>query len=233
MKTTASRMLATFRLLAIWLAMTGTAVATLPDDGRFRLLTLDGYHVKWGDAALGAGATVTYAFVNTPRRFDGERNCEELVPIEQLAVRHGISLETLYEEAAAAFRLWETAADIKFLEADDPDRADILIGAQGRPRGRAYANVISGGDGAQGVRVIQQAVACLNPEHHWKVGFDGNIEAYDIRYTLVHEIGHAIGLDHAGRSGQVMSFSYDEAHYDLQPGDIRGAQMLYGVRRPH
>nr|WP_276610990.1 matrixin family metalloprotease [Wenzhouxiangella sp. XN24] len=211
--------------------MSAAAVATPPGDARFRLLKLDGYHVKWGTAEFGAGATVTYAFVNVPRRFDGARNCEELVPVDALARQHRISLAILHEEAAAAFRMWERVANISFRRAENPDEADILIGAQGRPRGRAYANVIPRGDKADGIQGIQQAVACLNPEHRWKVGFDGNIESFDIRYTLVHEIGHAIGLDHAGPSGQVMSFSYDEAHYELQPGDIRGAQMLYGIRR--
>jgi hypothetical protein len=63
------------------------------------------------------------------------------------------------------------------------------------------------------------------------VGFDGNTRVYDLRYTFVHEIGHAIGLDHPGPSGQVMSFRYDEQHRDLQAGDLNGVTMLYGNAR--
>lgn len=207
----------------------GIATATISSDGGFRLLKLDGYHVKWGDSALGAGATVRYAFVDAPRRFDGARNCRELVPMDDLAMRHGISLMTLQEETAAAFLVWEEAANITFVRVADADRADILIGAQGQPVGRAYANVQYQAGSHDGVRVIDQALVCLNPDHRWKVGFDGDIEVYDIRYTLVHEIGHAIGLDHPGPSGQVMSFGYSEQYSDLQPGDFRGVQLLYGV----
>jgi hypothetical protein len=95
--------------------------------------------------------------------------------------------------------------------------------------GRAYANVVYQPGADDDVKLIDQALVCLNPEQRWKVGFDGNIEVYDIRYTLIHEIGHAIGLDHPGPSGQVMSFSYDEAYLGLQAGDFRGVQLLYGV----
>jgi hypothetical protein len=214
--------------LACSLAM-GIATASISGDGGFRLLKLDGYHVKWGDRALGAGATVSYAFVDALRHFDGARNCGELVPLDELAMRHGISQVTLQEEAAAAFRVWEEAANITFVPVDDPDRADILIGAQGQPVGRAYANVEYQPGGVDGVRAIDQALICLNPDQRWKVGFDGDIEVYDIRYTLVHEIGHAIGLDHPGPSGQLMSFRYSEEYSDLQPGDFRGVQLLYGV----
>ena len=28
-----------------------------------------------------------------------------------------------------------------------------------------------------------------------KIGFDGNLNIYDVRYTLMHEIGHGIGLE--------------------------------------
>ncbi len=203
--------------------------ATASIDSTYRLLRFDGQHVKWGEAELGAGAKVKYAFVDAPRQFAGARNCGVLVPIERLAIRHGISQATLQAEAAAAFRVWEQAANITFVPIDEPDRADILIGAQGHPAGRAYANVEYQSAGNDGVSVIDRAQICLNPYHGWKVGFDGNVDVYDIRYTLVHEIGHAIGLDHAGPSGQVMSFRYTEQFSDLQPGDLRGVQKLYGV----
>ncbi len=219
---------------AILLALTcqfaaGITSAAASSDGSFRLLTLDGYHVKWGDSALGVGAEVRYAFVDAKMHFDGARNCRELVPMDNLARRHGISRETLQEEAAAAFLVWEKAANITFVPVDDPGEADILIGAQGQPVGRAYANVEYQPGSNEKVRAIDQALVCLNPDHRWKVGFDGDIKVYDIRYTLVHEIGHAIGLDHPGPSGQVMSFSYREEYSDLQTGDFSGVQMLYGA----
>lgn len=207
----------------------GIAGATIGSDGSFRLLELDGYHVKWGQSTLGAGATVSYAFVEVPMRFDGARNCGELVPMTGLTTRNGISETTLRAETLAAFRAWEEAANITFIPLDDPGQADILIGAQGRPVGRAYANVMYQPGSGDGVRAIDRALVCLNPEQDWKVGFDGNAEVYDLRYTLVHEIGHAIGLDHPGPHGQIMSFGYSEDYRGLQRGDFHGVQLLYGV----
>ncbi len=216
-------------LAAISIFSAGIATASASSDRNFRLLQLDGHHVKWGDSELGAGATVRYAFVDSPRRFDGARNCNDLVPMDHLALRHGISQAALRAETAAAFRVWEEAANITFVPVADIGQADILIGAQGRPTGRAYANVEFQPGSTHGVGVIKRALICLNPHHPWKVGFDGDTDVYDIRYTLVHEIGHAIGLDHPGPSGQIMSFRYTERFSDLQPGDYRGVQMLYGA----
>lgn len=207
----------------------GIAGATIVGDGSFRLLRLDGYHVKWGENALGAGATVSYAFVDFPMSFDGARNCSDLVPMTGLATHNGISEATIHAETAAAFRAWEEAANITFRLVDDPEQADILIGAQAQPVGRAYANVMYQPDSSDGVKAIDRALVCLNPDQRWKVGFDGDVDVYDVRYTLVHEIGHAIGLDHPGPYGQIMSFGYNEKHSGLQPGDFHGVQLLYGV----
>ncbi|ALP54838.1 hypothetical protein Tel_10810 [Candidatus Tenderia electrophaga] len=196
-------------------------------EAGYRLLELDGYKVKWGERRLGAGASVSYAFAGKTLRFDDARNCRDLAPIDAL-FGGNLSRETLARETAAAFRVWERAAGLSFHEVDDAREADIILGAQGQPRGRAFANVSYAPDPEEGVRAIEQALVCLNPDHEWKVGFDGDEDVYDIRYTLIHEIGHAIGLDHPGPSGQVMAFRYTEAFDDLQPGDLRGVQLLYG-----
>lgn len=193
----------------------------------FRLLKLDGHKVKWGEPRLGTGATISYAFVTQAMHFDQARNCADLGPIDTLTGDH-LSMAQLAEEAAAAFLVWERAADLSFHPVSDPATAQILIGAQGQPTGRAFANVRHAIASLGEFQAIEQALVCLNPDHDWKVGFDGNKEVYDIRYTLVHEIGHAIGLDHPGASGQVMGFRYTESFTDLQAGDLRGARLLYG-----
>ena len=195
----------------------------------YRLLELEGYLVKWGEQKLGAGATISYAFADETLHFDNARNCGVLAPMKALSGQD-LSFETLVQETAAAFRIWERAADLSFHRVADARDADIILGAQGLPLRRAFANVTFAPHDEGAVRAIDQALVCLNPEQKWKVGFGGDMETYDIRYTLIHEIGHAIGLDHPGPSGQVMGFRYTEKFPGLQPGDLRGIQHLYGDR---
>ena len=212
--------------VAILLPLSFTLPAHASESG-YRLLELDGHLVKWGDRRLGVGASVSYAFAREHLRFDDAINCRDMTSIESLS-GESLSMETLARETAAAFQVWERAASLSFYEVDDVRDADIVLGTQGRPRGRAFASVTYAPNPEDGVRAIEQALVCLNPNHEWKVGFDGDEEVYDIRYTLVHEIGHAIGLDHPGPSGQVMAFRYTEDFNDLQSGDLMGVQRLYG-----
>ncbi|GAB3023463.1 hypothetical protein GCM10027098_19510 [Bowmanella dokdonensis] len=191
------------------------------------MLELEGGKVKWGEQRLGTGASISYAFADEPLAFAKARNCGELAPVEKL-LGNNISRQTLVRETAAAFRVWERVAGLSFHQVSHTQDADIIFGAQGKPEGRAFANVSYEPDASEGIRTIKQALLCLNPEHKWKVGFDGDVDVYDLRYTLIHEIGHALGLDHPGRSGQVMAFRYTEAFDDLQPGDLLGIQILYG-----
>ena len=155
----------------------------------------------------------------------------------------------------SALRAWESVANITFVEIADPARANIVIGAADDPGGHAFANLsyrskkgltpvtmalgkpeaakaqalgTEGGDGS--IVPIDQSYVCLNPKMRWKSGFDGNLDVYDLRHTFMHEIGHAIGLDHPGATGAVMAFRYDEGVRELQPSDIAGIQRLYGPR---
>ncbi|SFR39102.1 Matrixin [Marinobacter gudaonensis] len=203
-------------------------LASEQQDG-YRLLELEGYLVKWGEQQLGTGAKISYAFADETLEFDNARNCGVLAPMRALSSQN-LSFEMLVKETAAAFRVWERAADLSFHRVANARDADIILGAQGEPHRRAFANVTFAPREKDGVRAIDQSLVCLNPEQKWKIGFDGDMETYDIRYTLIHEIGHAIGLDHPGPSGQVMGFRYTENFPELQPGDLRGIRHLYGIR---
>jgi hypothetical protein len=197
----------------------------------YRHLVLDGHALKWGKPVLGTGAAVTYALVDREKRFPGARNCSAIAPIDRMLARNGVSTGSFARELGAALRVWEGAADITF-SAADPATADILIGVQLDPVGFAFANVeYDKTEAGQGPRSISRSMVCFNPTRNWKVGFDGDLDVYDLRYTLIHEIGHAIGLDHPAIAGQLMAYKYGEKFRVLQAGDIRGVETLYGPRR--
>ncbi len=52
-----------------------------------------------------------------------------------------ISQEAARRELRAAFEAWEAAANVTFVEVDDPSTANIVVGAQGIPEGKAFANL--------------------------------------------------------------------------------------------
>lgn len=216
--------------LALLLNCQASRAEDAPAAGDHKLLRLGGSWVKWGSPVIGTRARVTYALATRRMDFPNARNCRSIVPVEALLQESGISPQDFRRELRAAFDAWSRAADVTFVPVDDPARADIVIGAQRRPRGRAFTDVSYGALIQDKTRRIRRSLVCLNPAIRWKVGFDGNVDIYDLRYTLIHEIGHAIGLDHPGPSGQIMSFKYHEDFRGLQPGDIHGASLLYGRR---
>ena len=171
----------------------------------------------------------------------GAINCADIVPVDGLLAASRIPRSVFEAQVDAAFAAWAAVADITFTRIADPAAADIVIGAEGVAGGRAFTNVATAlggqptlqnvGGVATGRAAISRSLICLNAQQPWKVGFDGNLKVYDLRYALMHEIGHAIGLDHPDSPNAVMDFHYTEAFSSLQPGDIAGAVALYGARR--
>lgn len=197
---------------------------------RWRALIIDGATVFWPQTDGTSSLVLRYAFATSTIHNDSAINCRIVQPLDAISSQNGIGHSNLRAAAGAAFRRWEQAAALNFIEVDDASQADIVIGAQGDPHGFAFTNVDLGASLGEGRRAIAHASICLNPERHWKIGFDGNLSSYDLVHTLTHEIGHAIGLDHPGARGSVMAFRYDELHSGLSAGDIVGVTAIYGAR---
>lgn len=208
-----------------------TARAGDPGDG-FRRLHIAQSPVGWPAPPAGAPLVLRYAIADRELSDTGAVNCGGMRAPEGLLARSGIDESSFRRAIAEAFRRWQEAAGIAFEPAESPADADIVIGEQVNPAGRAYTNVTLAKTWEGPSRPIVAASICLNPEQPWKVGFDGNLVAYDLVHTLTHEIGHAIGLDHPSGRGHVMSFRYDESRDGLSEGDVMGAVVLYGARPP-
>ena len=210
-------------------AAAGVAVAG--EASNFKILKLEGNSVRWQKSGAGFEMpVVTYSLVSGAVEFPGARNCRKMINLDGLTASSQVAMTAMREEISAAFAMWESVAGISFREAADPSKADILIGAQADPEGWAFADVFYDTHSPNEVKPISRSLVCLNPAKRWKIGFDGDLKTYDLRYTIAHEIGHAIGLDHPSSAGSIMGYRYEERFRDLQPGDVQGAVALYGPR---
>lgn len=218
--------------LAAMLMAALPAIAQQPRNpfGSFRQLKLDGNYVRWPLPKQG-DLTLTYKVLDGFQAFEGARNCRRMNGIDGVEHSSRIERAAFMTELKTAFEMWEAAADIRFREAAPGEQANILIGTQADPEGWAFADVFYDPGASGAVKPISLALVCLNPKKTWKIGFDGDLKVYDLRYTLAHEIGHAIGLDHPNTPGQIMGYRYEENFRELQTGDISGAAALYGPPR--
>lgn len=55
---------------------------------------------------------------------------------------------------------------------------------------------------------------------------------FDLFTVVLHELGHALGLQHTSVPGSVMQAQYFGARRTLGPDDLAGIQALYGVPEP-
>lgn len=177
---------------------------------------------KWGPAAMGTGATVTWSIMAGGIATDGGPS-----------VALGSFMPAGFHGAiSAAFAAWSAVANITFIEVPDSGlpfndpgatAGDIRIGGHtfDGPFGTLAHGFFPPANGVTAAGDIHFDSAEL-----WKIGFGG--PGFDIFQVAAHEIGHAIGLGHTGVPGSLMNPFYTEAFSGPQADDIAGAVFIYG-----
>ncbi|MDU8945499.1 Ig-like domain-containing protein [Ovoidimarina sediminis] len=188
----------------------------------------DPYRLNMG-SEIGTSATVTYSFANTaPEYYPGEGSFaatfRAFSDAEQVA-----TLEILSEI--------ESFANLTFVEVADPGEATLVFGQADLSGFSGLAYKPEGSEvGTTASDVwIDSVFAYLGD------GFEGGSAQY---FTLMHEIGHAVGLDHAtlpeseeNQKYTVMDAfghpSYSGAPTSFQLYDVAALQYLYGANSTH
>ncbi len=124
-----------------------------------------------------------------------------------------------------AFDAWERVTNINFVEVSDSSTVDIRLG---------YQN-IDGPSGTLGEALryyigseLVESFIAFDSEENWNVNFGEASWGISAYWTALHEIGHAIGIDHSDDSGAIMYAFYNNAQF-LTQDDIDAAQAIYGA----
>ena len=175
---------------------------------------------KWGSSVQGTGATVTWSFAEldltsqmTARGFSGYLSFDSAIASQY---------RTLVRQAMDA---WEAVANIDLVESTDAVGVGIRVGNRyidGAAQPGQSSTVGETSFWSSGSRMTAA-----------QVYFDTDAYTGTSFYQIaVHEIGHALGLDHSTVTNAVMYFQVNSANRSgqLSNDDVNGIQTLYGAK---
>ena len=127
-----------------------------------------------------------------------------------------------------ALNVWSDVVDIQFTETSRPGQRDSLdfkaanIDGSGGTLAQAYLP-----DDVNPARIAGDVE--FDNSESWEIGNAAGRRAFDLVQVAVHEIGHALGIDHIHDSGSVLApfVSPTQSFSQLSDHDIEAALELY------
>jgi len=167
---------------------------------------------KWGDGGMGtSGGTVTWSFAEY--NYDSRETFGSTLTF----------LPSGYQALAQqAFETWARVANIRFVQVADGEDVDIRLGGgsiDGASGTLATAHYMYRGS------TMTQSDIIFDSSESWSASASSGTYFYSV---AVHEIGHAIGLDHSAISQAIMH-AYNSNQTALHSDDIAGVTALYGA----
>ena len=159
---------------------------------------------RWGSGSAGtSGGTITYAF-------DGSLPAFFAADIE------------------AALADWSAHGNIGFQAVASTTGAGIVFGDQAID---GLDNVLATTNYTYAGSTFRSAAITFDSGEGWQASGNQVVshDSIDLFVVALHEIGHAIGLDHYNAAPAVMNATLDRSVHDLTASDIDGVQALYGT----
>jgi Matrixin len=221
--------------MRVFLACVGACIALLTGGASESLAftfiqnSANGKQIKWGEAAVGTPATVTYAFVPTGARSTFETD-KAFTSLAELSAASGFAPAAFETQLRRAFAAWSRTTPVAFTEIRDAAKADVRVGAlriDGPKRRVAHAHLEIRSRRGEADRISRCEIH-FDTSEAWAPSFD-HPNRFNLYYVALHEIGHVLGLDDLPQSRDaVMHPKYQRRFVELQPDDIAGASALYG-----
>lgn len=140
-------------------------------------------------------------------------------------------------ELARALATWQAATNLNIAQVpDSPIDLDAIGQAQGDTR---FGDIRFGGYAFASTTTLAQTF--YPPPNGWTAAGDVEVNTsmafgigsdFDLFSVMLHETGHALGLEHPSDPAEVMGARYGGVRAGLSTGDLDGIQSLYGARQP-
>uniref|UniRef100_A0A7S3F7H3 Peptidase metallopeptidase domain-containing protein n=1 Tax=Haptolina ericina TaxID=156174 RepID=A0A7S3F7H3_9EUKA len=199
--------------------------AGLPDNGEVTAETLTALrvslHADYEGLSLLPGATpggvVTWS-----------------IDVDTLPIQ--LKIDPVLQEFHNAFAPWSKATSINFVYVPlDPEGGlpDILLSFRNRTPGNEFAFDGPGGS----LAAASLGALVFDASERWELSgtahphrqvLDWDEEYFALLPVAIHEIGHALGLDHSDGPNDVMSPYYDAKRVKLSENDIQRVQAVIG-----